>query len=42
MPAPHRLTIQASVAPRVANYLLPKAVTYADGPHLHFGIPGPG
>ncbi|WP_189273748.1 hypothetical protein [Kitasatospora griseola] len=40
MPAPHQLTIQASVAPRVANYLLPKTVTYTDGSHVHFGIPG--
>ncbi|MFB6887725.1 hypothetical protein ACFCX4_00205 [Kitasatospora sp. NPDC056327] len=40
MPTPHQLTIQASVAPRVAHYLLPKTVTYADGSHVHFGIPG--
>ncbi|MGW3231462.1 hypothetical protein [Kitasatospora sp. NPDC001095] len=40
MPAPHQLTIQASVAPRVANYLLPKTVTYTDGSHVHFGVPG--
>ncbi|MGW3186075.1 hypothetical protein ACWDD9_43090 [Kitasatospora sp. NPDC001119] len=40
MPASHQLTMQVSVAPRVANYLLPKTVTYADGSHVHFGIPG--
>ncbi|WP_405018077.1 hypothetical protein OHV05_14840 [Kitasatospora sp. NBC_00070] len=40
LPAPLQLTIQASVAPRVANYLLPKTVTYADGSHGHFGVPG--
>jgi hypothetical protein len=40
VPAPHGLMIKTSVAPRVANYLLPRTQTFPDGSHVHFGIPG--
>ncbi|GAB7189018.1 hypothetical protein ATKI12_8849 [Kitasatospora sp. Ki12] len=40
VPKPRTLVIQTSVAPRVANYLLPRTRTFADGSYVHFGIPG--